>query len=193
MTTLLILRHGPTAWNAEGRIQGSIDEPLSVAGRARVARYRLPPEAAGRRWIASPKRRAWETAQLLGLDPEPESRIVEMDWGTWEGRRTEELRAGGLMPDRHDRLGLDFKAPGGESPREVQARLRPWLTDLATDGRPAGAVAHNGILRALYALATGWDMRGPPAEELADGCAHLFALGPGSVLSLLRLNIPLVE
>ncbi|WP_377808098.1 histidine phosphatase family protein [Azospirillum sp. A29] len=192
MTTLLILRHGPTAWNAEGRIQGSIDEPLSDAGRARVARYRLPSESAGLRWVASPKRRAWETALLLGLDPRPEPRIVEMDWGEWEGQRTEDLRANGRMPVRHDRLGLDFKAPGGESPREVQVRLRSWLADLAAEGHPTGAVAHNGILRALYALATGWDMRDAPAEELRNGCAHLFRLAKDGTPELLRLNIGLL-
>ncbi|PWC36208.1 histidine phosphatase family protein [Azospirillum sp. TSO35-2] len=192
MTTLLILRHGPTAWNAEGRIQGSIDQPLSDAGRARVSLYRLPPESASLRWVASPKRRAWETATLLGLDPTPEPRIVEMDWGEWEGHRTQDLRVDGRMPDRHDRLGLDFKAPGGESPREVQARLRSWLADVAADGRPTGAVAHNGILRALYALATGWDMRGDPAEELVDGCAHRFTLAEDGTPSVARMNIPLV-
>lgn len=193
MTTLLILRHGPTAWNAEGRIQGSIDEPLSDAGRARVARYRLPPESAGLRWVASPKRRAWETATLLGLDPTPEPRIVEMDWGEWEGQRTEDLRADGRMQARHDRLGLDFKAPGGESPREVQARLRSWLADLAAEGRPTGAVAHNGILRALYSLATGWHMRDDPAEELRNGCAHLFRIAKDGAPELVRMNISLLE
>ncbi|CAO3415984.1 histidine phosphatase family protein [Azospirillum endophyticum] len=193
MTTLLILRHGPTAWNAEGRIQGSIDEPLSDAGRMRVAHYRLPPESAGLRWVASPKRRAWETALLLGLAPMPEPRIVEMDWGEWEGQRTEDLRADGRIPTRHDRLGLDFKAPGGESPREVQVRLRSWITDLAKEGRPTGAVAHNGILRALYSLATGWDMRDDPAVELRDGCAHLFQIVRDGTPEVVRMNISLLE
>ncbi len=190
-TSLLILRHGPTRWNADGRIQGSIDEPLSDAGRTRVAGWRLPDAAEALRWIASPKRRAWETARLLGLDPVPEPRLVEMSWGEWEGRRTEDLLAAGLLPGRHDRLGLDFRPPGGESLRDVQARLRPWLAEVAATGRPAGAVAHSGVIRALYALATGWDLRGAPTETLADGCAHRFHLAADGMPAVDRVNIPL--
>lgn len=192
MTTLLILRHGPTLWNAEGRIQGSIDEPLSDAGRARVAGWRLPDGIGALRWVASPKRRAWETAGLLGLAPVPEPRLVEMNWGEWEGRRTEELLATGLLPGRHDRLGLDFRPPGGESLRDVQARLRSWLAEVAADGHPTGAVAHSGLIRALYALATGWDLCGPPAEILADDCVHRFRLGADGMPMVDRINIPLV-
>lgn len=191
MTDLIIVRHGPTAWNAEGRIQGSIDQPLSEAGRARVAGWRLPPEAGERVWYASPKIRAWETARLLGLDPLPEPRLVEMNWGDWEGMLIADLHGSGLLPRRHDRLGLDFRPPGGESPRAMQDRLRPWLAEVAAQGRPAGAVAHSGLIRALYALATGWDLVAEPAHGLRDGCAHRFALAPDGTPSVLALNLPL--
>ena len=75
-------------------------------------------------------------------------------------------------------------APAGD-------RLRPWLADLAADGRPTGAVAHNGILRAVYALATGWDMQGPPQHKLRNACAHLFALAPDGTPSVVEVNIRL--
>lgn len=192
MTDLLILRHGPTAWNAQRRIQGSVDEPLSDEGRARVAQWRLPPDATGRRWVASPKRRAWETALLLGLHPEPEPRLVEMHWGEWEGRLLAELRDSGALTGEHERKGLDFRAPGGESPRDVQARLRPWLADVAADGRPTGAVAHNGVLRALYALATGWDMVGEPEHRLVNSCAHRFHIAPDGTPSVIVMNEPMM-
>lgn len=192
MTDLIIIRHGPTAWNAEGRIQGSVDEPLSDAGRKRVAGWRVPDDLRDRRWYASPKRRAWETARLLGLDPIPEPRLVEMSWGDWEGRLIRELLDSGAMPDRHDRLGLDFRPPGGESPREMQDRLRSWLAEIAGSGQAAvGAVAHSGLIRSLYALATGWDMEGAPADTLQDACAHRFGLSPDGMASVVRLNIPL--
>lgn len=192
MTDLIIVRHGPTAWNAEGRVQGSVDEPLSEAGRDRVAGWRIPADLRDRRWYASPKRRAWETARLLGLDPIPEPRLVEMNWGDWEGRLIAELLDSGEMPDRHDRLGLDFCPPGGESPRAMQTRLRSWLTDIAGSGQAAiGAVAHSGLIRSLYALATGWDMSGAPADILRDACVHRFALSSDGVPAVTRLNIPL--
>lgn len=193
MTDLIILRHGPTAWNAAGRIQGSVDEPLSDAGRARVATWRLPADVLACRWVASPKRRAWETARLLGLAPEPEPRLVEMNWGAWEGCLLEELRASGALTAERERLGLDFHAPGGESPRDVQNRLKPWLAEVAADGRPTGAVAHNGVMRALYALATGWDMVGKPAHRLADGCFHRFRLAADGTPAVVAMNVPMVE
>lgn len=191
MTDLIILRHGPTAWNAMGRIQGNIDEPLSDAGRARVAGWRLPPGTRDYRWFASPKRRAWETARILGLDPVPEPRLVEMNWGAWEGRLLEDLRACGALTAEREQLGLDFHAPGGESPRDVQNRLKPWLAEVAAAGRPTGAVAHNGVMRALYALATGWDMVSKPAHRLRDGCAHRFTLGKDGTPELVAMNVSL--
>ncbi|ALJ33961.1 histidine phosphatase family protein [Azospirillum brasilense] len=192
MTDLIILRHGPTAWNAAHRLQGGIDEPLSDEGRARVATWRLPPDVLGYRWVASPKRRAWETARLLGLDPAPEPRLVEMGWGEWEGRLLEELRSSGALTADRERMGLDFRAPGGESPRDVQTRLIPWLAEVGARSEPTGAVAHNGVMRALYALATGWDMVDKPAHRLTDGCAHRFRVAADGTPSVVAMNVPLV-
>ena len=73
-----------------------------------------------------------ETAVLLGLNPQPEPRLIEMAWGAWEGRRLSELRAelGDLMRENEER-GLDFRPPDGESPRDVQNRVRPLLAEIA--------------------------------------------------------------
>ncbi|MCW2244963.1 putative phosphoglycerate mutase [Azospirillum fermentarium] len=193
MTDLLILRHGPTVWNAEGRIQGHIDQPLSDAGRAVVRGWRLPDAAAGRVWYASPLARAWETAALLGLSPAPEPRLREMHWGEWEGMRLADLAAAGILTPTLESRGIDLRrpGPGGESPRDVQERLRPWLAVLAARGEPAGAVAHAGVIRALYALAVGWDMADKPPHKIRDACAHLFALADDGTPSLVQLNIPL--
>ena len=191
MTELLILRHGPTAWNVARRLQGHVDEPLSDAGRTVVGLWRLPAGAESLRWVASPLRRAWETAAILGLSPQAEPRLREMSWGDWEGRTLPELLEAGLMTVAHDRIGLDFRAPGGESPRDVQTRLRPWLAEVAAIGRPTGAVAHAGVIRAIYALATGWDLTSEPAEPIRNACAHRFRLAPDGTPELAALNIAL--
>jgi probable phosphoglycerate mutase len=201
MTPLIVVRHGPTAWNAQGRIQGQSDTPLSSAGRAAVRCWRLPPEPLATpgdwAWITSPLARARETAALLfppaamaRLQPEPA--LAEMHWGDWEGRRLEELRAelGDDMVQREAR-GLDFRPPGGESPRDVQARLRPLLSRVAAAGRPTVAVTHKGVIRALYALASGWDMTGKPPETLREACAHRFLLDPTGAPLRDQLNSPL--
>ncbi|MDH3792507.1 MAG: histidine phosphatase family protein, partial [Rhodospirillales bacterium] len=84
---LVVLRHGPTDWNAERRIQGRSDRPLSEAGRAAVRSWSLPVECAGYDWMTSPLLRARETAALMGHgDAAVEAAIIETDWGQWEGR-----------------------------------------------------------------------------------------------------------
>lgn len=174
MTPVLMIRHGPTVWNARGRIQGRADVGLSSHGRAEVAKWRLPVPWAEARLLSSPLRRARDTAALLtGRAPIVDDRLIEMDWGRWQGRRLAELRAEtpGAMAANEAR-GLDFRPPGGESPREVCARLEELFAELAVDPRPAVVVCHKGVIRAALALATGWDMRSKPPLRLPyhGGC-----------------------
>ena len=193
MSRLLVIRHGVTAWNEAGRIQGRSDQPLSPAGRAAVASWALPAEAAGARWLSSPLIRARDTAAILHGDPvATEPRLVETDWGAWEGSTLAGLRAEpGAEMAANEARGLDFRPPGGESPRDVQDRLRPLLAELAETPESVVAVTHKGVLRALYALACGWDMRGRPPAKLQNACAQLFVLGPGGEPRVERLNLPL--
>lgn len=193
MTALLLLRHGPTQWNETKRVQGRGDVPLSDTGRAEVLTWRLPAEFRNYRWVASPLMRAVETAALLGaVGLQRDPRLVEMDWGEWEGRELGALRRelGDLMR-AWEAKGLDFRAPGGETPRQVQERLRPFLAERAALGTDTVAVAHKGVIRAVYALATDWDMAGPPLHKLRDSCAHLFDLARDGMPAVGRLNIDL--
>lgn len=171
MTRCLFIRHAPTPWNETGRIQGQSDVPLSPAGREQAAGWRVPSryEAAG--CLCSPLDRALETARLIGFPaPATDDRLREMHWGAFEGRTLDELRS--AMGNEFRLLearGLDFRPPGGESPREVAARLAAMLRDLAGSGPARVVVAHKGILRALVVLATGWTMLGkPPLEPSRD-------------------------
>ncbi len=193
MTRLAMIRHAPTAWNEAGRIQGHADEPLSADGRRAAAGWRLPPELGAVAWRSSPLGRARETARLRAAHAcATEARLIEMDWGAWEGRRLAELRAelGAAMTENEAR-GLDFRPAGGESPRDVQARLAPWLAELARAGRPVAAVSHKGVIRALYAKAAGWDMTGEPPTRLAWDRAHLFSLAADGTPTVAALNLPL--
>ncbi len=198
MTPLVLIRHGATQWNLDGRMQGRADPPLAPAGRAAVSAWRLPLELTGAGaddwiWLTSPLARARQTAALLRAAPiSVEPALIEMDWGAWEGRRLAELRAeGGAAMAEAEARGLDFQPPGGESPRQVQARLRPLLERLAATGRPVVAVTHKGVIRALYAQASGWDMTGRAPEKLCDGCAQRFLLGPDGAPETDQLNVRL--
>ncbi|MGE0734608.1 MAG: histidine phosphatase family protein [Alphaproteobacteria bacterium] len=191
---IAFIRHGPTAWNIEGRIQGHTDVPLSDAGRAAVARWRLPAELTGWRFVASPLSRARETALLLGAgaDCPTDPRLMEANFGAWEGELLDALREqlGAAMQEQEAR-GMDMQPPGGESPRAMRERLRAFLAEHYRQDDRLIAVAHVGILRAAYSLATGWDMTSKPELERGHAFAQLFDAGPGGVLRVRRLNIPL--
>lgn len=190
MTLLALIRHMPTAWNAAGRLQGSEDVPLP--GDA-MPQWQLPAELDGFRWMTSPLRRAIDTARRLGIaEPIIEPRLAEMDWGLWEGETLAGLRMRlGQDMAANEAAGLDFRPPGGESPRDVQARVMPLLTEIARAGRPTAAVTHKGVIRAVLALATGWDMRDKPPHRLSWSAAHLFRLDADGRPGIARLNLPL--
>jgi broad specificity phosphatase PhoE len=191
MTDLLMLRHGPTEWNARKRIQGNTDIPLSAEGREEVSSWRIPARFKDFHCLSSPLIRTIETARILGFEPEPVDAIRESSWGQWEGRSLAELRAelGPAMTENEAR-GLDFCPPGGESPRDTQDRLRPWLHTLS---KPTLAVAHKGVIRALYALASGWDMRDKPDIKMKEATAHLFRIDDQGHPVVAAMNISLKE
>jgi probable phosphoglycerate mutase len=192
MTPILLVRHGPSEWNESGRIQGRADPGLSARGRALVATWRLPAAWAQARLFSSPLHRARETAAILtGRIPTLDDRLIEMDWGRFQGRRLAELRADApAAMAASEARGLDFRPPGGESPREVCARLHPLLAELATDGAPVVAVCHKGVIRAALVLATGWDMQSKPPLRLARAAGCVLRCHPDGRVEL-RAPVPL--
>ncbi|MBK1838884.1 histidine phosphatase family protein [Azospirillum sp. YIM B02556] len=133
MIRLAFLRHGVTGWNREGRIQGRTDIPLDPEGRDRLASLTLPEPWRDATLHASPLSRAVETATLLvpGRPVHTDPRLIEMDWGAWEGLRGLDLRAAPASGYRDlEHWGWDFRPPGGESPADVRERLTGWLENL---------------------------------------------------------------
>lgn len=194
MTLLALIRHGTTEWNAVGLVQGSTDIPLNEQGVFEVSSWTLPPRFLKYKWLSSPLKRAYQTASILaGLEPEIDQRLVEMAWGTWEGRTLIDLKEelGDLMV-AWETKGLDFRGPDGESPRDVQNRMSPMLQEIATKAEPTIAVTHKGFIRAIYARAINWDMTSKPSDELLDGCVQLFKLDATGEPSVVELNIKLV-
>jgi probable phosphoglycerate mutase len=187
VTRLFAFRHAPTDWNEAGLLQGRADRPLSDAGRAAAAGWRLPPFAAGWTVFSSPLRRARETAAAMGLDAAVEPALIEMHWGAWEGSSLVALRQRDPRFAAEEARGLDFTPPGGESPRQVAARLAPWLAALRED---SVAVTHKGVLRALLHLATGWDFQGKAPAKPRAGIGLVFAIDQGRA-SLAQARVPL--
>ena len=191
---VVMVRHATTDWNERGRIQGHTDISLNERGRTEASNWHF--DAGGYRWIASPLKRALETARLLGGTViESESRLREMHWGEWEGRTLAQLRRElGEAMSVNEARGLDFRPAGGESPREVQIRLCSWLGDVSTQTTPCIAVTHKGVIRALMAYATGWDMTGQPPCRLDWCSAHRFRVRAHSCeVELYQPNLALVD
>ena len=187
---LLMIRHGRTEWNAVRRIQGRTDVPLSPEGRAEQAGRAVPPAFRDAPCRVSPLSRARETAALLGLDGAViDERLIEMDFGEWEGRTHAELRAAdpsGL--EEQESRGLDMRPPGGETPREVQARLTGLLAELTGDR--VVLVTHKGVMRAALSLAWGWDMTADPPVRI-DWSAGQVLSWHGGALDVDAVNLPL--
>ena len=187
---LAFLRHGPTGWNTEGRIQGHTDIPLSEAGLTRMRGLRLPQEFARARIFSSPSIRARQTAAALSLaDPLLDARLMEQNWGRWEGLTTAEIRLQD-GEDCFDRAGLkhQFRPPGGESTAELMARVAAFMRDVAGERHDTVAVAHFGVLRAAYTLATGWAMETIMPEELDVAKILVLTLSPEGTPAIAELN-----
>jgi probable phosphoglycerate mutase len=189
-----LVRHAATAWTTAGRLQGRVDQPLAAEGRAALARWRLPGDlarchAAGRLgWVASPLRRAVETAEGLGARAlRLDARLVERDWGTWTGWQpaaVEAVAPGSMWEQR---------APAGESPADVLARVRASLDALAEGDGPETwlVVTHGGVIEVLLAAAVRWDLQGPAPFRVLPERLHRLRRRDDGALQLLGLNEPL--
>lgn len=149
MTTLLLVRHGETDWNADGRLQGQTDRPLSEFGRRQAVQ--LANELADEEFdaiYASDLSRASETAQIvgerLGLPVEIDPDLREKNWGTWEGLTTVE----------RDRV--EFVGESTEAHRERMLRALRRIAERHPDGGRVLVVTHGGSMRRVQTAALGW-------------------------------------
>ena len=160
MIRLALLRHGHTAWNRAGQIQGRSDIPLDEAARVELSEFTLPaPWDQADLW-SSPLSRAVETAEIVaGRAPKTAPALTEMFWGDWEGKQGLDLKANPSSGFRDiEQWGWHYRPPNGETPAEVWSRLAPWVDTLQRD---TVAVCHIGIMRMILARAHGWNFDGP--------------------------------
>lgn len=167
VTTLLLIRHGETAWNAEHRIQGSLDVPLSTTGVWQTGRLaqRLAAEAIDA-VVSSDLARAWMTGAPLadahGLAMVAEPRLRERAFGIFEGKTLDEIAAG--HPDEFAAWrarDVDWRIPGGESGTEFIERVLAAMQEIAAAyaGGTVAVVTHGGVLDVVYrnARRLAWD------------------------------------
>jgi Fructose-2,6-bisphosphatase len=152
---LILIRHGETLWNKEGRIQGTSDIELSAVGieQARLLALSLKDQPIGA-IHASPLKRALQTAQIINEHHHKEVQtnrdLMEMDQGDFEGFSFKELMA--RQKDFLNKWIADpasVKMPNGESLAELQARAWRALETIISKEETALVVAHNFTIAAI--------------------------------------------
>jgi broad specificity phosphatase PhoE len=189
MPILYYIRHGETDFNAEQRLQGRRDTLLNARGRLQAKDSgdllrdlfaRDKRRADGFVYVSSPLQRARETMEILrpplGLPPHPyqtDARLLEISYGEWEGLTLPEIEARmpGMLAER-ERDKWDFAPPGGESYRELTARIGEWCASLTHDTVVA---AHGGGVRALMALFHVLPKEEATHAQIAQGVVYVFA------------------
>jgi broad specificity phosphatase PhoE len=162
VTDLLLVRHGETDWNRDGRWQGHSDTQLNEVGREQAAG--LADELDGVDVVySSDLARARETAEIaaqrLGLDVRVDERLRERGFGAWEGKTGPEIEA--EFEDAHARwlAGEGAGADDAEPFASFAARVQSFLTDVLArhPDETVLVVAHGGSIRVIHALASGLD------------------------------------
>lgn len=178
--TLLLIRHGETAWNAESRIQGQLDVPLSSAGIWQAGR--LAQRLADQRIdaiFASDLARAWLTAQPIGqsrqIEPLPDTRLRERHFGIFQGHTLDEIAQ--RWPDELAAWRArdpQWSIPEGESATQFIERVLAALDDIAHRhaGCTVAVVAHGGVLDVAYRHACGLAWNAPRRHLMANAALN---------------------
>jgi 2,3-bisphosphoglycerate-dependent phosphoglycerate mutase len=175
-TRILAIRHGETAWNVEGRMQGHLDIPLNDIGRWQAHRLALAvSEESIAAIYASDLLRAHQTAQAVaagsGQKIEIEVALRERCFGVFEGLTFKEIDE--RWPVEAERWRVrdpDFTPEGGESLRVFYARCTQAITRLAAahPGETIALVAHGGVMDCFYRAATRVDLRAQRTWQLGN-------------------------
>jgi broad specificity phosphatase PhoE len=197
---IYFIRHGETAWNAEGRYQGKKDIPLNDVGRAQADGnghlLKALLERSGRNseefdWYVSPLSRTRETMERVRAafrdTPLPkvvsDDRLIELSFGIFEGQLHTELADGAMaIAGQRDASFWYYRPPEGESYDDLATRITAFGDALP---RRAIIVSHGGVLRVLRRIiedfppdrAVNWF---PPQDSVihfADGRATVYPAG----------------
>jgi len=152
---LILIRHGETLWNKEGRVQGTSDVELSATGKKQAELLALSLKDHLIEAIhASPLKRAYQTAEIINkfhhLDIQIHRDLMEMDQGDFEGLSFKELMAG--KKEFLQKWISDpalVKMPNGESLSELQNRAWSAMEEIIGKSQNALIVSHNFTIAAI--------------------------------------------
>ncbi len=185
MTTFLLLRHGETLWNRDGRLQGWQDSPLTEAGRAQASALaaRLGDERVDA-IVASDLGRTRETAApiaaRLGVGLRLDAGLRERCYGEFEGMTWAEIER--ARPRDYQRLAArdpEFVVPGGESGRQFRDRVVAALEHLARRhaNETVAVVTHGGVLGVVYRHAKDIPLEIPRTFSVPNAAVNRVRIG----------------
>ncbi len=185
-TRVLAIRHGETAWNVEGRIQGQLDVPLNDMGRWQVHRLAL---AVADEDIAaiysSDLLRAMETAEAVargcGQAIVTDPGLRERGFGEFEGLSYTDInQRWPEMAERWRRRDPSFGAPGGETLNDFFARSVATASRLAAlhPGQTIALVSHGGVMDCLYRAASRLALDAPRSWSLGNAAINRLLYTP---------------
>lgn len=154
---ILLARHGQTGANRDGLLVGRIDPPLTALGVEQAERLGDALARSGAiRVVSSPLERTRRTAAAiaarLDLEVEIDERIVEMDYGAWDGTPLADIP---IETWRTWRTDAEFRPPDGESLRDVARRVGAAMGEWLTADGPVIAVTHVSPIKAALTWALG--------------------------------------
>ncbi len=180
---LLLLRHGETEWNRQGRFQGAEDSSLTENGRGQALLMGRLLQSLGvgpssHTALTSPQGRARETAWIalspLGLVAREDGRLAEIGMGEWTGLHRDEINQRWPGPASEALFDFYARCPGGESLGKVALRASALLDEV---GKPTVIVTHGITLRILCALALGLPISAGGTFVMRQGCVIRIAQG----------------
>ncbi len=186
-THVIVVRHGETHWNTEGRRQGHLDSTLTEKGRAQAEALseRFTPDSCSAIY-SSDLGRAYETARIIaektGHEVVPDERLRERNLGIFQGLNGDEIRE--RFPaeyEEHRNGGADHAVPSGESFREQTTRNMLCLEELVRRhaGETIMAVTHGGVLSALFRQTLAIPLDAPRRFSFKNASINLFKCQDG--------------
>lgn len=147
---LYVARHGQTQWNAENKVCGRTDQPLTAVGMAQAEALAEKAEVLGIELIlTSPLQRAYSMARIIadrcGAELRVDDRLIEQNYGIFEGvdRQNPDFLA--------NKRQFAIRYPGGESMMDLAGRIYPLLGELKEryPDKTVLLACHGGVCRVI--------------------------------------------
>jgi len=187
-TKLIIIRHGETLWNVEGKKQGQLDSPLTSLGieQAKALAQRLTEESFTDLY-SSDLGRAYKTAEYIAARTNhtifPEQRLRERNFGIFQGLTDKQIE--NKYPAEYNSYltnRVDYVIPDGESLRQFYMRVTDFLENLTTrhDGQIITIVTHGGVIDGWFRYIFDLPLETPRKAKLWNASVNCIVREPAS-------------